>query len=218
MMAVFVFCEKGSLVVAPEVFLTGFYYKDLKSSAKFSKKVVDELLDFSRGLELTVVYTVIEEVNGKFFNSIQVIDRGELVLSRPKIKLFTPTEEDKYFVSGSEKDLKVVETSVGVIAPIICFELRFCEIFLELSKLGAEIFTVCAQWGKARREHWKVLTSARAIETQCFLVASNGTGEMAGNSRVLDPWGRVLGEAGDSEGLIEGIINLPVFLRHYLNH
>jgi len=203
-------CEKGSLVVIPEVFLTGFYYEDIESAARFSERVVSELLEFSKGLELTLVYTVVEKINNKFFNSVQVIDKGKLLLSRPKIKLFTPMDEDKYFVAGSEKDLKLVETSIGVIAPVICFELRFSEIFLELLKNGAEIFTVSAQWGKARKEHWKVLTSARAIETQRFLVASNGIGEMAGNSIIVDPWGRVLSSAGESEGIISGRIDLSV--------
>jgi predicted amidohydrolase len=203
-------CERESLVVAPEVFPTGFSYSDMESAANFSNKVVDDIAKFSEGMALTVVFTVIEKVNGKFFNSIKVIDRGKELLSRPKVKLFPLTGETENFSSGNLSDLKVVETSCGNLAPIICFELRYPEIFRIMKEMGAEIFVVSAQWGRARKEHWKVLTVARAIENQRFLVASNGTGSMAGNSLIVDPWGRVLAQGGEAEGIIFGKINLSV--------
>ncbi len=201
---------KGSLVVAPEVFPTGFFYRDMNGSATFSEKVVDDLIEFSRGLDLTVIFSVIEKVNGKFYNSVKVIDCGELLLSRPKVKLFPLTGETEHFSPGSFEDLKVVETSKGVIAPVVCFELRYPEIFENLKSKGAEIFVVTAQWGKARKEHWKVLTRARAIETQRFLVASNASGDMAGSSSIFDPWGRQLAAAEDGIALIFGTVNLSV--------
>ncbi|WP_243644835.1 nitrilase-related carbon-nitrogen hydrolase [Phorcysia thermohydrogeniphila] len=203
-------CEKESLVVAPEVFPTGFFYSDMDLASEFSKKVVDDIAKFSEGMSLTVVFTVIEKVNGKFFNSIKVIDRGKEVLSRPKVKLFPLTGETEQFSAGDVSDLKVAETSCGVIAPVICFELRYPEIFKLLKEMGAQVFAVSAQWGRARKEHWRVLTSARSIENQRFLVASNGTGEMAGNSVIVDPWGRVLAQGGEAEGIISGKINLSV--------
>jgi predicted amidohydrolase len=201
-------CKENSLVVAPELFLTGFNYKDLESSANFSKRVVDEILMLSKGLKLTVVYTVVEKINGKFFNCIHVVESGNLLLSRPKVKLFKPNQEHVFFSSGCNRDIKVVETRFGVVAPVICFELRFAEIFKKLLKEGAQVFTVSAQWGKARREHWKVLNLSRAIEFQRFLISSNGTGEMAGCSMIVDPWGRNISSMLDGEGIISGEIDL----------
>ncbi len=201
-------CEKNSLIVAPELFLTGFYYKDLKSAASFSKRVFDELLKFSKGLKLTLIYTTITQVNGKFFNCIQVIEDGELLLSRPKIKLFRPNRETDYFNAGDWKDLKVARTKFGTLAPIICFELRFSEIFQKLKRDGAQLFAISAQWGRARKAHWEVLCSSRAIEFQRFLISSNATGKMAGSSSIVDPWGRTISSISDGEGVIFGEIEL----------
>ena len=209
-LTLFNFCERESLVVAPEVFPTGFFYQDMDSASKFSEKVTEDIVKFSEGMSLTVVFTVIEKINGKFFNSIKVIDRGKEVLSRPKVKLFPLTGETEQFFAGDIGDLRVAETSCGIIAPVVCFELRYPEILKLLKEMGAQVFAVSAQWGRARKEHWKVLTVARALENQRFLVASNGTGEMAGNSLIVDPWGRILAQGGEAEGIITGNINLSV--------
>ncbi|WP_457567733.1 nitrilase-related carbon-nitrogen hydrolase [Desulfurobacterium sp.] len=208
------FTVPSSLVVFPEVFPTGFDYERLSIAARFSSSVFDSLKSFSKSFDSVFVFSIVEKVNSDYYNVVKVLDRGKEVLSRPKVKLFSPFGEDRYFVQGKiPEDLKVVETSCGVVAPIICFELRFPEIFLYLREMGAQIFTVSAQWGRARREHWHVLLRARAIENQRFVVASNGTGEMAGFSAVIDPWGKVLAEAGDGEGIICGEVDFSVISR-----
>ena len=63
-------CEKGYLVVFPELFLTGFCYERVKEAVEFSERACQELLAFSRGLELTMVFTTLELINGKLFNSV----------------------------------------------------------------------------------------------------------------------------------------------------
>jgi len=210
LLALLNFCSPNSLVVIPEVAATGFCYERKEEAVRFSAKVFEELLSFSKGLSLTVVITGFEVINGKLFNSVKVFDRGREVLSRPKVKLFLPGGEGEHFTAGSLEELKVAETSVGVLAPVICFELRFYEVLKRLKELGGEVFPVPAQWGRARREHWEVLLKARAVELQRFFVGANGTGEMAGSSAIVDPWGRVLAQAKDSLGVIEGEVNLSV--------
>ena len=205
------FCERNSLVVAPEVFSTGFCYGKVDEAIEFSERVCKELLEFSRGLEVTLVFTAFERVNGKLFNCVKVFDRGKEVLSRPKIKLFPLTGEVDYFTAGSLEDLKIAETSLGVLAPVICFEMRFYPVLERLKVLGGEVFTVSAQWGRGRKFHWEIFVKTRAVEFQRFFVAANGTGkEMAGSSLIVDPWGRVLSEAGDSEGVISGVVDTAV--------
>jgi len=207
-LSLFNLTENAKLIVLPELFLTGFCYDRLTEAAVFSEKVVSHILEFSKGLNAVFVYTVIEKINNSFFNSVHVVENGNVLLSRPKIKLFSPMEEDKYFKPGSIKDLKTVETSIGTIAPIVCFELRFFELFLKLLQQEAEIFTVSAQWGRARREHWEILTIARAIEIQRFVIAANGSGKMAGCSAIIDPWGRNIAKAYDGETVISAPVEL----------
>ncbi|WP_456456024.1 nitrilase-related carbon-nitrogen hydrolase [Thermovibrio sp.] len=209
------FVEENSLVVIPEVAATGFCYSSLKEAVSFSEKVFKELLDFSKALSLTVVLTGLELVNGKLFNSVKVFDRGRELLSRGKVKLFRPGGEEEFFERGNLEEVKAVETSLGVvIAPLICFELRFCEVLTALKEQGGEVFTVSAQWGRARKEHWECLIKSRAIEFQRFFVGANGNGrEMAGGSTIVDPWGRVLAYGGDALGVIEGEISPSVIVQ-----
>ncbi len=212
-LTLFNFCSKNSLVVLPEVFPTGFCYSDIAGAVRFSKKVVEDIISFSKGLELVVVFSVMEMVNGKLYNSVKVIDSGREVFSRPKVKLFPLTGEAEHFTAGNFDDLKVAETSLCRVAPVVCFELRFSEIFSILKSKGAEVFAVVAQWGRARREHWKVLNVARAIEFQRFVISANGTGEMAGSSVIVDPWGRTLVEGGTGIGLISADVDLLRILK-----
>jgi predicted amidohydrolase len=67
---------------------------------------------------------------------------------------------------------------------------------------------VPAAWTAARLEHWRLFTTVRAVEQQVLLVACNAVGvqagdvRLAGHSRVVDPWGEVLVEAGDEEQVV----------------
>ena len=85
-----------------------------------------------------------------------------------------------------------------------CYDLRFPELYRLQLDQGAEVFVIPSAWPMARVEHWRLLLRARAVENQCFVVASNTAGthagvEMGGRSAVVDPSGVVLAEAGSGE-------------------
>ena len=103
--------------------------------------------------------------------------------------------------------LPVADTPFGQMAGTTCYDLRFPGLWSELSVRGAEIVVVPAAWPAARREHWKLLTSARAVEHQVFVLACNAAGiqegvELGGTSRVVDPAGRLVAEAGAGEEVL----------------
>lgn len=91
----------------------------------------------------------------------------------------------------------------------ICYDVRFPELYRELSNRGAQILVVPSAFTLATtRDHWEVLLRARAIENQCFVIAANQIGphppdhRSGGRSMIIDPWGLVLGTASDSEGVV----------------
>jgi predicted amidohydrolase len=91
----------------------------------------------------------------------------------------------------------------------ICYDVRFPELYRELSQRQARVLTVPSAFTLATtRDHWEVLLRARAIENQCFVVAANQIGENApgrrsgGRSMIVDPWGVVLATAPDAEEVI----------------
>jgi predicted amidohydrolase len=102
-----------------------------------------------------------------------------------------------------------------VIAPVlglpvgltICYDLRFPELYRALALRGAEAFTVPAGFMlHTGRDHWEVLLRARAIENGAYVLAPNQHGawdgnRMFGRSLIVDPWGVVIANAGDGEGI-----------------
>ena len=91
----------------------------------------------------------------------------------------------------------------------ICYDLRFPELYRELTARGARVLVVPSAFTLATtRDHWPTLVRARAIENQAFVIAANQVGEhgsgrrSGGRSMIVDPWGVVLAQAPDGEAVI----------------
>jgi predicted amidohydrolase len=119
--------------------------------------------------------------------------------------------------------LVLVDTPVGRLGLSICYDLRFPDLYQKLVEEGAQLISVPAAFTQITGEaHWEVLLRARAIETQCYLLAANQGGvhndrrETFGHSMVVDPWGTVLDCKEKDEGLALAEINLQYVaeLRH----
>jgi predicted amidohydrolase len=83
----------------------------------------------------------------------------------------------------------------------VCYDLRFPELYSALREAGAELITAPAAFTAVTgAAHWQVLLRARAIETQCYILAAAQGGlhpkgrETFGHAAIIDPWGRVLAE------------------------
>ncbi|WP_456399999.1 nitrilase-related carbon-nitrogen hydrolase [Persephonella sp.] len=203
--------EKGSLVLLPEMFSCGFDNENLEKHVKETPSIYKQLKKISHEKHLVISGTLPEKSRKGIYNKAFIIDNGELVYKQAKVKLFRPTGEHKYYKAG--KTFDVTESSNGNLGIMICFELRFPNISYTLRKKGVEIILVPAQWGRPRKEHLEVLSQARAIEDQCFVVVSNTTGkigdiEYAGSSGIYDPWGNIIDFIDDEEGIIKADISL----------
>ncbi|KAG7241522.1 hypothetical protein INR49_025427 [Caranx melampygus] len=109
-----------------------------------------------------------------------------------------------------------VQTPIGKVGLGICYDLRFPELSVALQRNGAEILTYPSAFTVATGvAHWEVLLRARAIETQCYVVAAAQVGRhhekrsSYGHALVVDPWGEVVGDCGgDNPGMVLVEINL----------
>lgn len=122
-------------------------------------------------------------------------------------------EEKDYFSAGEES--RVIDTVFGKVGLATCYDIRFPELFRELTKNGAEIILVTAEFPAPRDNHWKVLLQARAIENQVFVIAVNRVGrdkrqEYFGKSMVIDPWGEILLEGGNSEEILSCEVDISL--------
>jgi omega-amidase len=206
--------EKGSqLAVLPEMWSSGFAYRNLNELAGRTAGIIGELLDLSRELGLVIVGSMPEPHGEKVFNTAYVVDNGHLTGTYRKLHLFSLLGEDKAFDSGDSWLL--ADTSIGKVGVIICYDLRFPELSRRLALEGACMICVPAQWPKPRQEHWRTLLRARAIENQLFVVACNACGpigklEFFGMSMIIGPKGEVLAEGGEAE--IEIVVPLDMQL------
>lgn len=126
---------------------------------------------------------------------------GEAIAAYDKIHPFSFAGEDRAYRGGD----RLVLADVGgfAVCPLVCYDLRFPELWRLATLAGAEVFTIGASWPAKRAGHWRSLLVARAIENQAFVVACNRVGrdpshEYAGGSMVIDPTGEVLAE-GDRD-------------------
>jgi predicted amidohydrolase len=161
--------------------------------------------------------------DGRIFNRAYLLDpQGKVSGRYDKIHLFdidmpdgTPVRESATIAPGSNAVLtKVAGVSIGL---SICYDLRFPLLYRTLAQAGAEILTVPAAFTKATGEaHWHVLNRARAIENGCFVVSPCQWGELPGgalsygHSLIVDPWGRVVVDGGEGEGVFTATIDLDL--------
>jgi predicted amidohydrolase len=154
-------------------------------------------------------------VGEKIANRAYVIDAGgAIVASYDKIHLFDvdlPNGEswrESATYTGGERAV-LAETPWGLLGLTICYDVRFPALYRTLAEGGASFLSAPAAFTKQTGEaHWHVLHRARAIETGSFMISAAQGGlhedgrETFGHSLIVDPWGRVLAEAGDDPGVI----------------
>ena len=114
--------------------------------------------------------------------------------------------ESATYVGGDA--LAVVETPLGRMGLTICYDLRFPELYRALADRGAAVIAIPAAFTVSTGEaHWHVLMRARAIETQCHVLAAaqcgtHGDGRQTfGHSLAIDPWGAILADAEGEEAM-----------------
>jgi predicted amidohydrolase len=152
--------------------------------------------------------------DGAYYNTSLVYDfEGESLATYRKIHRFGFDQGEAAFMApGTE--LAVFEladnetgrplTTVGLAT---CYDLRFPELFRKLVDGGAKMVVIPAAWPARRREHWRTLLRARAIENQVYVIACAAVGtqgdlEMSGHSLVVDPWGEIVAEGGTDEEIV----------------
>lgn len=204
----------NSLIVAPELCLTGYSYESMQNAVNITHQAIPLLEKLSS--DKIIVLTMTTKKDEQYYNTLFIFHKGAIVHTQSKYKLFSLGDEEKYFTSGNLEDIKIIEISGLKIATLICFELRFTELWMKLQ--GADIILVPAMWGKIRKEHFETLTKALAITNQCYVIASDSSNEdMAKGSGIITPFGEELRD-DNSESITQKFDRtLITKMRRYLN-
>jgi predicted amidohydrolase len=109
----------------------------------------------------------------------------------------------------------LADTPWGKLGMTVCYDLRFPTLYGTLAKAGARLLSIPSAFTVPTGEaHWHTLLRARAIETGCFVLAPAQTGTHAegrrtyGHSLIIDPWGKVLADAGTEVGFVTAELDL----------
>lgn len=196
--------QQADLILFPEMSLTGFSM-NTALTAEDHRNTVEQFRALAQAQNINVGFGWVSAAEDKAQNHYSVVSReGQLVSDYVKIHPFSFGEESKHFIGGDRLAVFILE---GVsCSTFICYDLRFPEIFQAVSN-EVSLIIVAANWPATRKEHWRLLLQARAIENQVFIVGVNCVGPKgglyySGNSMVVDPEGNILAELTEEEGLL----------------
>ena len=203
----------SDLLLLPELWGSGY---DLKNAGTYATTLDDGLFAETAGLaaehDLYIYGSLLSSVHGDSTNTgVLFGPTGEILAEYSKLHLFRLMEEDQWLAPGPAPTL--ADAPWGKAGLSICYDLRFPELYRSYALQGAHVFLVPAQWPHPRLYHWQTLLRARAIENQTFVIACNRVGitddtEFCGHSAIIDPWGEIIVEAGETPVLLTADIDL----------
>ena len=194
----------GALVVLPEMSDTGFSFR-LDRTVDDRTRPWAAALARRLGAWVHVGDTVLGD-DGRGRNRASLIaPDGSVVGDYHKVFPFSYGREIEHFSGGDRLLLRRIGPLRA--CPLVCYDLRFPELFRLGAAAGAELFLVGANWPAARTAHWRALLLARAIENQAYVVGVNRTGSdphlaYAGGSIAVAPDGTVLAEGGEEPAVV----------------
>ncbi len=203
----------SDLIILPEMFSTGFTMdvaKAVESEPSDSEAFLKQLAARHDAAALGGLVRQNEDGSGR--NELIAFDPdGRELVRYQKNRTFRYTGESDFYQNG--KEVSVGEWQGWKVSPLICYDLRFPELFRRATARGAELIIVIASWPSVRVDHWVTLLRARAIENLAYVVGVNRCGrdpnhEYPGRSLVIDPWGEIVADAGGGEGIVSAELNL----------
>ncbi|MDA8634456.1 carbon-nitrogen family hydrolase [Verrucomicrobiales bacterium] len=202
----------SDLIILPEMFSSGFSMNVDATAEPDDLPTEVFLRELAREQNAAVLGGLVRRGKGKGHNELITFAPDGTELGRyRKNRTFCYTGESEHYENGTE--VSVFEWQDWKIAPLICYDLRFPELFRRATAKGAELIVVIASWPSVRVEHWVTLLRARAIENQAYVIGVNRTGsdpnlEYPGRSIIIDPWGEIVADAGAKDKAFSAEIDL----------
>lgn len=197
------------MIVFPEMTDTGYNMEDIRKNPLIWE---EEAFEFIRKIaaenQVIIMIGLSEKSHDNIYNTIVILDqKGNIIYKYRKTHLVTisPLCEHLTIAPGASLGLFTLnQVKMGIMT---CYELRFPEIARSLTLQGARIIFVPSAWPEVRKDHFTTLLKARAIENQVFIVSANRVGndggiEFAGNSMIIDPYGKILAHGSPYEEMI----------------
>lgn len=215
----------AEIIILPEMFNCPYDNKYFPMFAEYYPGESTQLLsNLARELSVYIVGgSIPEKENGNIYNTSFTFNRdGNLIARHRKIHLFDVNienginfKESNTFTPG--KDATIFDTEFGKIGVAICYDMRFPELIRKMTLKGAKIIIIPAAFNMTTGPaHWHLTSRSRALDNQIYFIgASPARNRKAkyiayGHSLVVDPWGTIIVEAGSSEQILYGNIDLDL--------
>ncbi|MBI9068913.1 MAG: amidohydrolase [Salinivirgaceae bacterium] len=203
--------EKSDMVVLPEMFHTGFTMNVEEFAQPMNGRVVSWMQNHALEQNFAIMgSTTIKDEEDIFNRFIMAMPCGTAI-GADKRHLFRMGEEHKHFSPGTKQ--KIFQYFGWRIRPLVCYDLRFP--VWSRNQNDYDLLIYVANWPAPRREVWKTLLKARAIENQCYVIGVNRVGkdgmdiDYTGDSMVIDFKGNVIAEvAENTEGMASVSLSL----------
>ncbi len=215
----------ADLALLPEVFMAFIAPESPVAAAQVAEPIdgpfVSALAAEARRHHLYVgcgVYESAPDERTRAYNTAVLLGPdGDLALAYRKTHLYDAFgyRESDRIVPGAEPP-GVVRTPLGTLGLLVCYELRFPELARAVAVAGGDVLLLPAAWvaGPLKEHHWTTLLAARAIENTIFVAAADQVGTIcAGRSRLLDPMGVTLADAGEEACVVTAEVDLARIAR-----
>lgn len=210
--------SEDDVVVLPEMWTSGYDLENLEThAAKNLEPIKSEIINLAKKYSVNIIAGSIPNKmeDGNVYNTAFYVNKsGEMLYDYSKIHL-VPMLNEPEFLTGGKKSVETFNLLGEKAGLVICYDLRFPELFRDLALQEAKIIFVVAEWPLERKDHWLTLLKARAIENQCYIVGCNNIGTQnndttfAGNSVIYNPFGEVLVQGNDdTEEILKAEIDL----------
>jgi predicted amidohydrolase len=192
----------ADIIVCPEVFLSGFDFKNLDSIVLESESYLRKIQTMCQSSKTAFLGSFLWKEKNRYFNRAFFIDEtGGFLGIYDKQHLIPAFQEEQYLSAGKEN---VFFSFKGMqIGLAVCYDLRFPELFRQYAAKETDLIFLIAQWPLERIDHMITLARARAIENQCYVIVVNAIGQsrnqtLGGHSMVIGPKGDILLDLGKS--------------------
>jgi len=193
------------ILILPEMFTTGFSMEPEKLAEDMQGPTVEWMVEKASEWKCVLTGSIIINSSGDYMNRLLWVTPSGQVLYYDKKHLFRMGEENEHYTSGRE--ILLTKLNEWRFRPLICYDLRFP--VWSRNRADYDVLIYVANWPESRREVWKNLLIARALENQAYVVGVNRIGKdgrnisYSGDSLVIDPRGQIISQTRPFQESVE---------------
>ncbi|MEA4815615.1 MAG: nitrilase-related carbon-nitrogen hydrolase [Lachnospiraceae bacterium] len=202
-------------VLLPEIFTVPYTRRYVRNFPEADGSLIKEMGELAKKKGIYFFAGTIPEAEGeKIYNTCFIYNpKGEIIGKYRKMHLFDTEleglnfKESLLFESGNTP--LVLDTELGKIGVAVCFDIRFAEYMVSIGLKGVNLIMVPSEFGiQTGGSHWQILARLRALDAQAYFAgaisARNPDGPFIayGHSVITDPWGDIVGELDEKEGVL----------------